>query len=170
MNPNKSVVLVGPMGVGKTTIGKKLAKKLELPFVDSDAVITKRFGSPTEIFEKHGEAHFRNLEVQVINEALLQTCVLATGGGAVTNEEVRAAIKTQNVIYLKTNGRHMEDRLSKGNRPLLKNGFEDWKRIYEERKPIFKSVADYEIDTSNTGLKNIILEICQLLEEHHDRN
>jgi len=164
----RPIVLVGPMGVGKTTIGKKLAKRLELPFVDTDQVITAKHGSIGEIFENHGEAAFRAYEAETISRALESIAVIATGGGAILSEQTRDRLKLGTVVYLKTNGRHLQSRLKNGNRPLLKNGFDDWKRIYEERKPLYESVADIELDTSNNSLKGIIEEIISKLENPND--
>lgn len=161
---NRPVILVGPMGVGKSTIGKKLAKRLEVPFIDTDIVISDTHGTPTEIFEKLGEQEFRRIESETIVNSMSVIAVIATGGGAVLTETSRVAFRDGTVVYLKTNGNHLRSRLKHGNRPLLKNGFEDWKRIYEERKPIYKEVADIEVDTSNNSLKGIVEEICNKLE------
>jgi len=161
---SRPVILVGPMGVGKTTIGKKLSKRLTIPFIDTDIVITASHGSPSEIFEKSGEAEFRRIEAETINHAVRNIAVIATGGGAVLSPSCRESFKLGTVIYLKTNGNHLRSRLQHGNRHLLKNGYEDWKRIYEERKAIYSSVADFEIDTSHSSLKGIVEEICLKLE------
>jgi shikimate kinase len=88
---------------------------------------------------------------------------VATGGGVVTQERNRDALKKQFVIYLSTNGRHMASRLLAGKRPLLKNGIADWKRIYEERKPLYEEVATVEIETSSKALNTVVLEIVELV-------
>jgi len=154
-----ALVLVGPMGVGKTTIGKKLAKALDRPFVDSDAVITSTHGDIPNIFEQDGEAHFRSLEEDVVISKLPEDVVLATGGGAVLSERTRAAFASAFVVYLSTDGRHMASRLTGGDRPLLKNGIADWRRIYEARKHLYEQVADLVVDTSAKPLAQIITEI-----------
>jgi len=161
---NRPVVLIGPMGVGKTTIGKKLAKRLEVPFVDTDVLITNAHGEIPEIFENQGEAIFRTYEEQALKDALKANQVIATGGGAVLSGENQRALETATVIYLSTNGLHMRARLSNGNRPLLKNGMTDWKEIYESRKPLYERLATFEIDTSAAGLGKIIDTICEKLE------
>lgn len=158
-----AVVLVGPMGVGKTTIGKKLAKQLGRSFIDTDKEIIKEHGSIAKIFEKSGEQHFRALEHGFLLAALTSNSVVATGGGVVTQESNRLALKDSFVIYLSTNGRHMASRLLTGRRPLLKNGMADWKRIYEERKPLYMTVADVEIETSSKSLNSIVSEIVDLV-------
>jgi len=160
---SKALVLIGPMGVGKTTIGKKLAKQLGKPFVDTDKEIVKQHGAIAKIFEKSGEQHFRTLESEFLLEALSSDSVVATGGGVVTQEQNREALKRSFVIYLSTNGRHMASRLLAGRRPLLKNGIADWKLIYEERKPLYEQVASVEIETSSKALNYVVAEIVELV-------
>jgi shikimate kinase len=151
------------MGVGKTTIGKKLAKQLGKPFLDTDKEIVKQHGAISKIFEKSGEQYFRALESEFLLSAIASDSVVATGGGVVTQERNRDALKKQFVIYLSTNGRHMASRLLAGKRPLLKNGIADWKRIYEERKPLYEEVATVEIETSSKALNTVVLEIVELV-------
>jgi shikimate kinase len=158
-----AVVLVGPMGVGKTTIGKKLAKQLGKPFLDTDKEIVKQHGAIAKIFEKSGEQHFRALESEFLLAAIASDSVVATGGGVVTQERNRDALRDSFVIYLSTNGRHMASRLLAGKRPLLKNGIADWKRIYEERKPLYEQVATVEIETSSKALNEVVSEIVELV-------
>jgi len=153
------------MGVGKTTIGKKLAKRLELPFVDTDAVITKNHGAITEIFKIRGEAQFRELERECVIASIEQPSVVATGGGAVLSEQTRTALTQTTVVYLTTDGKHMASRLNGGNRPLLKDGISDWRRIFESRRPLYEQVADITIDTSRVPLKTIVEEIVSELRQ-----
>jgi shikimate kinase len=161
---NKAIVLIGPMGVGKTTIGKKLAKRLGKLFLDTDEIITKQHGLISEIFANQGEVAFRHIETKVLIDALQQEAVVATGGGAVLSEENQKALTKHLVIYLSTNGRHIGSRLVGGNRPLLSNGYEDWLKIYETRKPLYEKLANISIDTSGKPLKGILDEIEQRLE------
>lgn len=163
---HEAVVLIGPMGVGKTTIGKKLAKALGKDFIDTDKEIAKVHGPISKIFEKHGEQHFRNLETQSLAKALASPAVIATGGGVVTQEVNCQLLRDFRVIYLSTNGRHMAARLLAGKRPLLKNGVADWKRIYEERKPLYEKVATFEVATSGKPLGAIVSEIEKLVDSH----
>ena len=158
------VVLVGPMGVGKTTVGKKLARALKLPFIDTDAVVVAEHGEISAIFDAEGELAFRRYEEDAMAHAISQPAVVATGGGAVLSELTQQRLRDQaTVIYLSTDGRHIKSRLVGGKRPLVKNGFEDWTRIYEERKPIYKSVADLVVNTSGQSLSATINEIKQKL-------
>jgi shikimate kinase len=152
------------MGVGKTTIGKKLGRRLGLPFVDTDVIVTNAHGDIPEIFEKEGESAFRNYEEQALREALEVVQVVATGGGAVLSGTSQRMLENAVVIYLSTSGLHMKSRLENGNRPLLKNGIADWKAIYESRKPLYERLATFEIDTSAAGLGKTMDAICEKLE------
>jgi len=165
LTPKESsvVVLVGPMGVGKTTVGKKLARALKVPFCDTDAMIMGDHGPIADIFANQGEAAFRHLEHLALLRALGNDGVVATGGGAVLLEESRIALQRATVVYLSTDGKHMNSRLSKGNRPLLSDGIETWKKIYESRRDLYERVADIEIDTSDQPLAQTISEIKEKL-------
>lgn len=159
----KAIVLIGPMGVGKTTIGKKLARKLARTFVDTDQLIVKEHGAIADIFSSQGEAGFRKLEDLAVAAAIQSKSVVATGGGAVLSFENQRKLKEAKVVYLATDGRHMKSRLSKGARPLLRNGFDDWLKIYAERKPLYEALADFEIDTSGKSLASVVTEIVEKL-------
>ena len=165
----QSIVLIGPMGVGKTTIGKKLSKMVDLPFVDTDQLFTKQHGAISEFFEKHGERAFREIEEDIVANALVQPAVLATGGGVVLSDHTRTLLQEFFVVYLATDGRHMHSRLSGGNRPLLKNGIADWRRIYDSRKSLYEEVATVTVDTSNAQLASI-LETIQEEYRKHDKH
>jgi len=156
-------VLIGPMGVGKTTVGKKLARALKVPFVDTDALVVAEHGEIAKIFDEQGEPAFRGFEEAAVEAAIAAPAVVATGGGAVLSQLTRERLKTVTVIYLATDGRHIKGRLKGNKRPLVKNGFEDWQRIYAERKPIYESVADITVDTSGHSLGVTVLEIKQNL-------
>lgn len=162
----KPIVLVGPMGVGKSTIGKKLARELGVEFVDSDLVISELHGDISEIFENEGETRFREYEEEVVLGHLGSRKVLATGGGAVLSSRIREALKMAYVVYLATDGRHMSSRLANGKRPLLKNGISDWRKIYDSRKHLYEAVADFTLDTSNSGLKQNVKAILEKVDSH----
>lgn len=151
------------MGVGKTTIGRKLAKVLKVPFLDTDNLITDLHGPIPAIFEERGEAEFRKFEEQAVSDAIRDTAVVATGGGAVLSTLTRNRLKDVTVIYLSTDGKHIASRLKNGNRPLLQNGVDDWRRIYDERQPIYLEVADFEINTSGQPINASIKEILEKL-------
>jgi shikimate kinase len=147
------------MGVGKTTIGKKLAKALGKDFIDTDQVFVKEHGEISAFFEAQGEPAFREIEEEIVAQAIAKPAVVATGGGAVLSPRTRTVLEESFVVYLATDGRHMASRLSGGGRPLLKNGLNDWRRIYESRKSLYEEVAQLKIDTSATPLASIISQI-----------
>lgn len=161
--PEKAIVLVGPMGVGKTTIGKKLAKTLNIPFTDTDQRIVLAHGPIDAFFEQHGEPAFRLVEEEALKEALLQPGVVSTGGGVVTSEACRDLLAGHIVIYLSTDGKHMASRLRKSTRPLLKNGLSDWTRIYNQRRALYEEVSDHEVDASGSSLAEIVQEVRERL-------
>ena len=153
------LVLVGPMGVGKTTIGKKLAKILAVNFSDTDSIFTAAHGPIDKFFAEHGEAKFRELETLALSEAISSPGIVATGGGAVLSDESKALLAKTTVIYLATDGKHIASRLAHGSRPLLKNGMADWRRIYDARKSTYEQVADFTVDTSSAPLATTIAQI-----------
>ncbi len=162
----RSVVLVGMMGAGKTSVGKRLAAKLGLPFVDADAEIEAGAQlTISEIFERFGEAYFREGERKVIARLLASgPMVLATGGGAFMNPSTRANIAKHGVsIWLKPGFDILLARVrKKSNRPLLKtaNPEETLRRLLEERSPIY-ALADFTIellDAAHDAVVEAILE------------
>lgn len=157
------IVLVGPMGVGKTTVGKKLAKELETNFVDTDKVIVASHGSIDLLFAELGESGFRLIESEVLASCLSGTGVVATGGGVVTIPANRELLSNHSVIYLSTDGKHIPARVSKRNRPLLASGESTWESIYDKRKPLYSEVASAEVDTSGKSLSEIVAEVAMIV-------
>ncbi|MBI2978920.1 MAG: shikimate kinase [Rhodospirillales bacterium] len=152
----KSVVLVGLMGAGKTSVGRKLAEKLELPFTDADEEIVKAAGCSIEdIFEHYGEDAFRDVEERVISRLLDQgPQVLATGGGAFMNPRTRTQIAAQSVsVWLRADLDVLLRRTRRrGGRPLLKNRDPKatLKRLMDERYPVYAE-ADIIVDSKDEG-------------------
>lgn len=166
------IVFVGPMGAGKTTIGRILAKELGFQFFDSDKEIEKRTGANIPwIFDVEGESGFRDRESVVINELSdLKRVVLATGGGAMMRTENRDSVtKSGFVIYLNTSVEQQFHRTHKDkNRPLLqgeKDAYQVLAELYALRDPIYRSVADLVIDTDKKALKNIVKDIVSILSD-----
>lgn len=155
------VFLVGPMGSGKTTIGRQLARGLKLAFVDSDAEIEHRSGADIPwIFDVEGEAGFRDREEAVIEAlTLCDDTVLATGGGAVLREANRRALAERGfVVYLHAPLAEQLRRTRKDrNRPLLQAGDPEstLRRLFAERDPLYRSVADLVIDTDCSSPKTV---------------
>ncbi|HWJ74951.1 MAG TPA: shikimate kinase [Kaistia sp.] len=146
----RAIVLVGLMGAGKTSVGKRLATRLQLPFVDADAEIEKAAAATIpEIFAKHGEAYFRDGERRVIRRLLdRRPKVLATGGGAFMSAETRAAIAADGVsIWLRAELDILMARVRKrSNRPLLHTEDPEatMRRLMEERYPVY-ATADIHV-------------------------
>lgn len=166
----RTIVLVGLMGAGKTTVGRRLAKKLGLPFVDSDHEIEKAAGmSVAEIFECFGEADFRSGERRVIGRLLDgKPQVVATGGGAFINDETRALIKEKGTsIWLDADIDVLVERTARRDtRPLLKTGDpkEILMRLAAERAP-FYSEADLRIASSDGPHEDVVERIVEALKE-----
>lgn len=166
---NRSIVLVGMMGAGKTSIGRRLAEKLALPFVDADAEIETAAGkSIPEIFAEHGEAYFRDGERRVMARLLCAgQKVLATGGGAFMNAETRLAVRQRGVsIWLKASYDVLLARVKKrGNRPMLKTDDPEatLKRLIEERYPVYAE-ADITVESREVPHDTIVGEILTKVE------
>lgn len=166
-----SLFLVGPMGAGKSTIGRQLARALGRSFFDSDREIEKRTGADIPlIFELEGEAGFREREKAVIDELTQRDAiVLATGGGAVTQPENRNHLAARGiVIYLATTvdqqlARTHRDR----NRPLLQTDDprQRLETLMQQREPLYREIADLVIETDGRTVKDVVREINQHLQE-----
>lgn len=154
-----AIVLIGPMGSGKTTYGKKLAKKLGLNFVDTDRLITREHGPITEIFERFGEAHFRKLESAALAKSLAAATVVATGGGVVTTPENNELIRAHHAIYLETSAQYTANRLDTKRRPMLAGGVDRWQQIFDARKDLYESLADAKVFTGGKSITRVMEEI-----------
>lgn len=165
----RSVVLVGMMGVGKSSIGRRLASRLGIPFVDADTEIEKAAGmSIADIFARHGEADFRSGEARVIAR-LLETGpqVLATGGGAFMNEGTRAAVKTKGVsIWLSADFDVLLRRIAKrrNERPMLQTDdpAETLRQLLRMREPTY-ALADLAMQSRDAPHEAIVSEIVTAL-------
>ncbi|GAA3645415.1 shikimate kinase [Microbacterium marinilacus] len=158
-----AVVLVGPMGAGKSSIGRRLAKALGVRFVDTDARIVRRHGAIADIFANHGEAHFRAIEHEAVSDAIAGGGVVALGGGAVLDPRTRQALAAHRVVLLTVDERVVAGRIRSQKRPLL-NTDEDpvaaWARIRDEREPVYRAVADVVFDTSRGPLQDVVTAIA----------
>ena len=172
VNTKSNVVLVGPMGSGKTAVGRQLARHLEMEFVDSDNEIECRTGVDiTFIFDKEGERGFRARECAVITDlAARKNVVLATGGGAVLDPGNRSLLRDSGtVVYLRTSLAHQLERTRHSkNRPLLQN--EDraavLQQLMEVRGPLYDEIADIVVTTGNQKIGAMVREIGDRLREH----
>lgn len=168
-----SVFLIGPMGSGKTAVGRQLARTLALPFHDSDAEIERRTGVDIPfIFEKEGESGFRQREREAL-EALtaLDGIVLATGGGAVLLEENRRRLAERGrVVYLKTSVAQQADRVRHGrHRPLLATGDNSARlgQLMDARAPLYAEIADVVVSTDGQRVNTVVEQVLRELGEAH---
>ncbi len=175
MGKSNNIFLIGPMGAGKTTIGRQLAKKLSSQFYDSDHEIEQRTGVDIPlIFELEGEEGFRKRESQVLSELVsMDNIVLSTGGGSVLDPVNRQALKDNGlIIYLKSTAEKLFSRIADDKRrPLLQSDdrLTKIKNILDEREPIYISLADEVFDTQNLSIKQITQNIFELIK-HNENN
>lgn len=166
----RTIVLVGLMGAGKTTVGRRLAKKLGLPFVDSDHEIEKAAGmSVAEIFECFGEEDFRSGERRVIERLLDgKPQVVATGGGAFINEATRTLIKEKGLsVWLHADIEVLVERTGRRDtRPLLKTGNpkEILSRLADERAPYYAQ-ADLKVASSVGPHEDVVADIVTAIKD-----
>ncbi|MBF4576511.1 shikimate kinase [Frondihabitans sp. VKM Ac-2883] len=161
----RPVVLIGPMGAGKTSVGRRVAKRLGRAFVDTDKEIVKEHGPIPALFELLGEPGFRELERGAVASALAGTVVVSLGGGAVLDEGTRARLRDERVVLLTVTPEAVESRIRGSDRPLLHHGgIAAWKRIAAERAPIYASLADLTLDTSNRPLSHVVDDIVAWVE------
>lgn len=169
MSPPKNLFLVGPMGAGKSAVGRQLARLTHLDFVDSDEEIESRTGVDIPfIFEKEGEDGFRKRETTVIDElSSREGIVMATGGGAVVNPDSRSRLGARGfVVYLYTSVKQQLERTQRGrNRPMLESN--DKEQVLEDlmllRDPMYREIADLIVDTDGRRVQTVAREIHEAL-------
>ena len=177
MNRFDNIYLIGLMGAGKTTIGRQLARALDMPFYDSDKAIEDKTGVdiPT-IFEFEGEEGFRNREQKMIEQLSgLNGVVLATGGGVILREQNRELLKTNGfIVYLQCPVDRILQRTRRDKqRPLLQteNPRERIKLLLEQRETLYLSCSDYKVDTGKMQSKEAVKRIIKqfrLVNEAND--
>jgi len=169
MKQPKNLFLIGPMGAGKSAVGRQLARLMHLDFVDSDEEIENRTGVDIPfIFEKEGEEGFRKREVKVIDElSQRQGVVLATGGGAVLDPDSRSHLGARGfVIYLFTTVQQQLDRTRRGrHRPLLESGEKEevLELLMAERDPLYREIADLTIETDGRRVQAVARDIVDAI-------
>lgn len=167
----RNLILVGPMGAGKSTIGRLLAKELHLPFKDSDKEIEVRTGADIPwIFDVEGEQGFREREQAVIADLCREDgLVLATGGGAVLRQENREALHAGGwVVYLHASVEQQLERTARDrNRPLLRtaNPGQVLRELLAIRDPLYREIADVIIETDQRPPRMVVQEILSRLEQ-----
>jgi shikimate kinase len=167
--PRMNVFLVGPMGSGKSAVGRQLAQRLALEFIDSDEEIEARTGVDIPyIFEREGEAGFRQREAEVIDAITRREGVLvSTGGGAILDAGTRERLRDRGrVVYLRTSVDQQLARTRRSNdRPLLNTGDPrgTLERLFEQRAPLYAEVAEIIVDTDGRKVKTVVDQICRQL-------
>lgn len=172
MAEKRNIFLVGPMGAGKSTIGRHLAQQLHMEFYDSDTEIEERTGADISwVFDVEGEEGFRLREEKVINDLTeKQGIVLATGGGSISSKESRNRLSARGiVVYLETT---IEKQLARTQRdkkrPLLQTEQprEVLEALAQERNPLYEEIADFVVRTDDQSAKVVANQIIELLEGH----
>ena len=167
-----NIFLIGPMGSGKSAVGKQLARLLDYPFLDSDHEIEKRTGADIPlIFEREGESGFRHREREVIAELSARArIVLATGGGAVLDADTRRDLQARGwVVYLETSVAQQAERAGRTrHRPLLHGATDPTQRLHElllVREPLYREIADLTVSTNHRRVPVVADIIVQKFRE-----
>lgn len=165
-----TAILIGPMAVGKSSVGRELARRLEEPFADLDALIVERDGrSIPEIFSQDGEAAFRDLEAAVLAEALAsRTGVLALGGGAPLRQESAQRLRGRPVVLLEIDEEAVADRVRRSRgRPLLEgpDALERWRSITAARMSAYRDLARWTVSSGRVPPGAVARRIHELIRE-----
>ena len=165
-----NIVLCGMMGVGKTSVGIRIAQLTDKRWYDTDIVITDRHGKISDIFEYYGEAHFRSLETGVVRElAEMDGLVISTGGGLVLKSENSELLKQGGkIFFMRASLETLMTRVDADeSRPLLKGSgkiLERLKQLLHERTPVYERVSDFIVDTDGKSVDDVAREIIALAE------
>ena len=156
-------VLIGPPASGKSKLGKSVAKRLGLPFVDTDKRVVEKYGSIVDIFRERGVDQFRQWERHEVARALTEGGIVALGGGAVEDSETQADLAAHRVVLVTVSAAAVESRITNDNRPLL-DGLDSWISLVEKRMPIYERLADLRVDTSVGPMESHAAELADRLE------
>ncbi len=166
-----NLILCGMMGVGKTTVGIKIAEKTGRRWYDTDGIIVDRHGKISDIFEYYGEEHFRKIETEVVKElATKDGLVISTGGGLVLKRENDTLLKENGkIVFLRATAETLLNRLGGDRtRPLLSGSTvtlgERLRRLLEERTPVYESVADVIVDVDGKTPEAIAEEVIEAVQ------
>lgn len=161
-----AVVLIGSPGAGKSSVGRRVAERLGVSFVDTDQVVELEAGmSVADIFVTHGEEEFRRLEAAAVAQCLEGEGVVALGGGAVLREETQQRLKGQRVVWLKVNLSDAAARVGLNTaRPLLLGNVRGTlNTLMEQRTPVYAAVASAAVDTSGRSLRDVTDDVVAVV-------
>ena len=161
------VVLIGAPGAGKTRLGKRIGRLLDVPFIDTDKRIVAEHGPIAEIFARHGEAHFRAIERATVAAALTEGAVVALGGGAVLDESTQSDLAELAVAQLFVSEQALAGRNLGAKRPLLVNGLDSWRELVAKRAPLYDALADRTFDTSSVPAERVAEQIATWIKERN---
>jgi shikimate kinase len=164
------IVLIGPPGSGKSSVGKALSRKLSRPWIDTDTEVESRAGKRiSEIFLEDGEATFRALERDVVDQVMgSEAAIVSLGGGSVLNESSQKRITTaKEVVFLDVSISNAAPRVGfNKDRPLLAiNPRQQWLQLMEKRRPIYESLATITVSTDNKKPDQVADEIIEAIEQ-----
>lgn len=153
-----AIVLIGPMGSGKSSVGRRVAKALALPFFDSDAAVVRAHGPISDIFASSGEEVFRAFEREAVTEGLRGGGIVALGGGAVLHPDTQTDLAEHRVVLLTVSPHRIASRLGGSTRPLLDadDPIARWKEVYASRRELYEHLADVTFDTSHGPLMDVV--------------
>ncbi len=154
-----SVVLIGPPAAGKSRIGKRVARLLGLPFIDTDRLVVEAHGPIPELFASHGEPHFRSLERAEVVKALGVDAVVSFGGGAVLDLDTQHDLAAVPVVLLTVQPHAVVSRLGNAKRPLVPD-LDAWMALYERRRDLYERLADHTVDTTDRPTELLAAEIA----------
>lgn len=168
-----NIILIGMRGSGKTSVGKKLAGKLWMEFVDTDALIVERAGKTIrELFETEGEPAYRDRECEAVKQAMTRdNVVIAAGGGSVLRpENVEAFKKNGKIVWLKANAQTLHQRIaadpdSAATRPNLTaaGGLEEVSKVLEARTPVYEAAADVSLDVTYLNIEDAATRLATMI-------
>ncbi len=156
------VVLIGAPGAGKSRTGRRLARLLDAPVIDTDKAVVAEHGPIAAIFAEHGEPHFRRLERAAVAHALRQPAVVTLGGGAVLDPDTQRELADLPVVQLRMSREAARSRIGGSKRPLVRDP-DAWARLVEQRQPIYDRLAELTVDTSTRPLGEVAQEIADWL-------
>lgn len=161
--PATAVVFIGPMAAGKTSLGRRVAKELGIPFVDTDAVFVRGHGPIAAFFAEHGEAEFRRIEAEIVRSELATPGprIVALGGGAVLDPATREILAAHPVVLLMTTEAAVLRTANIAKRPLLRDDPGAWSRILDARLPLYEEAADVVFRTDRATKEQLAGRVVQ---------